>query len=340
LVLLGLLLGVASVDILRGESSAQDAVLEAYFAHAASARQRGQPRRVRIFLQRAIARAPGDARGVLQLGAIVLPTELPRAPLSPEQLRDVARLREAIVVALGPPAVQDAETARRLRRMDAWAAAVHGQLDTAIEAASRACGRLDDETALMLRRLSRAAVEQQQLLQADRALEGARRCAAASVEAVWELGIVRLARGRTAEAVALLREVVQRKPGDLHALRDLAGALLASGDAADALRLYADVAAQCPREARCELDLARAALEARAYDQALAACARARTIAVANDPEPSLVLAAIHLGRNARREAIDAFRDALQRAPGNARAAEGLRNLESAPATGESANPR
>lgn len=336
--LLGLLLSVSSADALRAPSSAQetpDAQLEGYFAHAASALARHQAARARIFLRRAVARAPGDARGVLRLGALTLPTTLPGTPLSDSVRRDVDEVRAAIAVALGPTAVQDASTALLLRRMDAWAQAVRGDLDEAVQNASRSCGRLDDETAQMLRTIARYAVQRDALALADRALDGARRCSAASIDAVWELAIVRLARGQTAEAVTLLREVVQRQPGDINALRDLAGALLASGETADSLHLYTDIAAQCPRDARCHLDIARAALESHEFEQAVTAAVRGRDLATASDPEPSLLLGAIQLARGARREAIDAFRDALRREPGNPRAVEGLRNLNDDAASGE-----
>lgn len=216
--------------------------------------------------------------------------------------------------------------------------AVVGDTAGAVDLLTRACGRLDERSSHLLQRLATFAIEHHTLQLADSALEGARLCDSASVAPLWELAVLRLARGRPSEAVTLMREVVQRQPGDADALLDLAGALLAAGEAASAVRLYTDLTNRCDDHVRCELNLARAALEARAFDVGIAAAERARSHSAEHDPEASLVLGSIYVARGTPRDAEAAFRDALQRAPGNPRASEALRALQSDARTGSPPN--
>lgn len=216
--------------------------------------------------------------------------------------------------------------------------AVGGDFAGAVDLLTRACGRLDARSSRVLRALARIAIEDSRLQLADAALDGARQCDSASVDPLWELAIVRLARGRPDEAVTFMREVVQRQPGNADALLDLAGALLAAGETASAVHLYADLANRCQDAVQCELNWARAALEARAFDVGIAAAERAQARTSERDPEPSLVLGSIHVARGATRDAEAAFREALRRAPGNPRAAEALRGLRGDSRAGGSQN--
>lgn len=305
-----------------------DRVLERTLARAEQELARRRMRQGLALLRRAVLRAPGDARAPLRLAALLLPVELPESA-DAAQVANAVEVRTALEGSATAPGL-DIPTKRRLERTAAWARAVAGDREGAVDSLASRCGRLDDDSALLLRKLAAELARGGRLAEAETALGHASRCAAQLVAPLSDLGAVRLARGRTAEAIETFRDVVRRLPGDADALRDLAGALLADGQTRDALALYSAVAATCPTQARCQLDLARAALEGREPARSVAAAREAMRLDL-RDPAPALVLAAALLATDARPQAAEAYREALRRHPGDVRATEGLRALEAPP---------
>ncbi len=275
-------------------------------------------------LWRAARRAPLDARAPLRLAALLLPGTLGQEP--DDGIREAAAaVRAALETAADAPGIEPSMQ-QQLRLRAAFAQAVAGDPAGAVTSIATRCGRLDAASGDALRVLAAAAVQHDRLADAEGVLDHALRCAGPRDALLADRGAVRLARGRTVEAVDDFREVVRRRPGDVDALRDLAGALLAGGRTSEALTLHGGLAARAPDDARAHLDLARAALEARDLPRAIEAARTALRLDV-RDAEPALLLAAAHLAAGARGAAIEAFREALRRRPDEPRAVEGLRAL-------------
>jgi tetratricopeptide (TPR) repeat protein len=315
----------AVVEAQASPPATDDRILERTLARAESELARGRTRQGLALLRRAVLRAPTDARAPLRLAGLLLPAELPERA-DTVTVASAEEVRSACEGAASATGI-DVTTKQRLERLAAWARAVGGDRAGAIDALASRCGRLDEDAALLLRKLAAELARAEQLLEAETALLHATRCAAQLIAPLSELGAVRLARGRTTEAIETFREVVRRLPGDADALRDLAGALLADGQARDALALYAAVTSTCPTRARCQLDLARAALEAQEPLRAVTAAREALRLD-GRDPAPALLLAAAQLATNQRAQAAEAYREALRRHPGDVRATEGLRALD------------
>jgi tetratricopeptide (TPR) repeat protein len=286
-----------------------DRVLERWLTRAERDHAAGRTASALATWWRATERAPHDPRAPLRLAALLLPASLAAADDDATRMT-AERLRDALETAAAVPAL-DPATQRTLLLRAAFALAVAGD-----EAGSAA----------MLRALAGSAVRRGRLAAAEGALDAALRCAGPGDALHAERGAVRLARGRTAEAIDDFREVVRLRPGDPAALRDLAGSLLAAGRSRDALTLYEGLAARAPEDASARLDVARAALQGRALPRAVAAARDAMRLAP-RDAEPALVLAAAHLAARDRSAAHAAYEEAQQRNPNDRRAREGLRAL-------------
>lgn len=323
---IGLTAALSSRAVVQAQDApvTDDRALERTLVNAEREFARHRTRQALVLLRRAVQRAPSDARAPLRLAALLLPSELSERP-DAASVASATEVRSAAEGAAAAPGL-DLPTRQRLERVSAWARAVGGDRAGAVEALATRCGRLDDDSALLLRKLAAEFARQGQLADAEAALTHSMRCGADVLSPLSELGAVRLARGRTAEAIETFREVVRRRPGDAEAQRDLAGALLADGRAHEALTLFAAVTATCPRQARCQLDLARAALEAGEAARASTAAREALSLD-AHDPAPALVLAAALLATNQPTQAAEAYREALRRRPDDVRATEGLRAL-------------
>lgn len=273
---------------------------------------------------RATQRAPRDPRAPLRLAERLLPETL-ETPCDDANRADAARLRTLLETVAEAPAIEP--TVRQLLMLRAaFAQAVAGDETGAVTALATRCGRLDAASASLLRALAASAVRRSRLAAAEAALDDALRCAGPGDALYADRGAVRLARGRTAEAIDDFREVVRLRPGDRDALRDLAGALLAAGRTRDALTLYDDLAAGTPDDASLRLDAARAALQSRALPRAIESALIAARLAP-RDAEPALVVAAAYLALGDRAAAILAYEDALRRNSSETRAFEGLRAL-------------
>jgi len=301
-----------------------DRVLERWLARAERDVERGRTAAAISAWESAAQRAPQDPRAPLRLADVLLPPTLDDS--SDDASRTSAgAVRVALETAAAAPALDHA-TQRALLLRAAFAQAVSGDHEGAVTALATRCGRLDAESASMLRLLAAAAIRRAELAAAEGALDHALRCAGPGEALHGDRGAVRLARGRTAEAIDDFREVVRLRPGDGDALRDLAGALLAAGRTRDALTLYEGLAARTPDDAAARLDVARAALQGRELPRAVAASREAMRLAP-RDAEPALVLAAALLAQGDRTAAMRAYEEALRRNPDDRRAREGLRAL-------------
>jgi tetratricopeptide (TPR) repeat protein len=301
-----------------------DRVLERWLTRAERDHAAGRTASALATWWRATERAPHDPRAPLRLAALLLPASLAAADDDATRMT-AERLRDALETAAAVPAL-DPATQRTLLLRAAFALAVAGDEAGSVTVLATRCGRLDTDSAAMLRALAGSAVRRGRLAAAEGALDAALRCAGPGDALHAERGAVRLARGRTAEAIDDFREVVRLRPGDPAALRDLAGSLLAAGRSRDALTLYEGLAARAPEDASARLDVARAALQGRALPRAVAAARDAMRLAP-RDAEPALVLAAAHLAARDRSAAHAAYEEAQQRNPNDRRAREGLRAL-------------
>lgn len=319
-------LSTARVAGAQRESRAVDRLLSR--ADAAAARGRGaSARRLRL---RALDRSdPEDGRAALALAA-ALPTA-PAAPLSSGEAdrAHAARVAEALdaFVSTLPRSAARGETGREADRARAWARALAGNLDAAIEQAAGAAGLQDRQSAALLRRLATTAALTDRLHAARRALEAAHRAWPQDNDILSELGAVTLALGAPQLAVEHYQRILGRRPDDLETRRDLAGALVAAGQADAAAALLADALARHD-DVDLRLELAHAALEA--GDAALAE--RASRDAIERLPEDDgrghSVLGAALAARQRRGEARVAFREALRRDDDDLRARQGLAALD------------
>jgi tetratricopeptide (TPR) repeat protein len=313
----------AAAQDISGAAS-PDRTLERWLAKAQRDHDAGRTATAVAAWWRATQRAPHDPRAPLRLAALLLPASL--EPGAEEPVRaDAARLHAALEAAAAGPATEPAMQ-RTLRQRAAFAQAVAGDEAGAVAALATRCGRLDADSAALLRALAASAVRRARLSDAEAALDEALRCMGPSDTLFADRGAVRLARGRTNVAIDDFREVVRLRPGEAAPLRDLAGALLAAGRTRDALTLYEGLAARAPEDAALRLDVARAALQGRALTRAIEAARVAARLAP-RDAEPALVLAAAHLATGDRAAAVSAYEEALRRHPSERRAIEGLRAL-------------
>jgi len=313
-------------------AQAGDRMVERWLARAEGQFRRGRTRAAAQLWRRCIAREPGDWRAPVRLAETLLPDRAAHAAAEPsaEMRRDAAETADVLMVLLGaerPEALEPA-VSHRVHMVRAWAIAVAGDHRGAIEAVALVAGRMDTPAAMQLRRLAALAVLRHDLEAAVHALGAAQRADPVDLTLLTDEAAVELGRGRTLDAIRLLREALHRQPEDESVQRDLAGALLAAGYAAEALDLFAALALEHADDAGAHLSVARAALEAGRAERAERAASVALRLGPERDPEPALVLAAARLLLGRRDAARDAFREALRRQPGNARAREGLRALD------------
>lgn len=194
---------------------------------------------------------------------------------------------------------------------------------SALEDAMHRMRPQSEALATELRTIAAAAVRAHDLPTAEHALDRARETLPQSVEVLSDLGLVLLAQGRAAEAVAVLASAVSRRPGDLSLVRDLAGAHMAAGDPSRAAVLLVetlrdgDLAAV--DAAPLELDAARAFLDLGEHALALDHAERASLLAP-SDAEPWVLASRAHLASGDAEAARAAIDEALRRDPESASA--------------------
>ncbi|HJL19057.1 MAG TPA: tetratricopeptide repeat protein [Sandaracinaceae bacterium LLY-WYZ-13_1] len=325
------LLVIGALALLSTPADAQrPGPVDRWLERAARAAERGHDRRARRILGRALRRADdGDPRPAVAL-ARLLPTspEAVRAPDEALRAR-AAEAEEALSSALAEaPHHTPTEEAERLR---AWALATGGDHVAAVERAAASAGLQDRAGAALLRRLATVSVLRADLSSARRALAAAHRAYPQDNEVLTELGAVELALGDAEAAVGRFERVLGRRPDDLDARRDLAGALVAAGRAAGAVALLARALEAHPDRVDLRLELAHAALEAGDPDRAIRA-ARAALAALPDDDGRAHAALGAALAAAGRRDAAQrAFEEALRRDPADARARQGLAALREPP---------
>ena len=194
---------------------------------------------------------------------------------------------------------------------------------SALEDAMHRMRPQSEALATELRTIAAAAVRAHDLPTAEHALDRARETLPQSVEVLSDLGLVLLAQGRAAEAVAVLASAVSRRPGDLSLVRDLAGAHMAAGDPSRAAVLLVetlrdgDLAAV--DAAPLELDAARAFLDLGEHALALDHAERASLLAP-SDAEAWVLASRAHLASGDAEAARAAIDEALRRDPESASA--------------------
>jgi len=317
--------GLSTVAAAQGRPDA----IERLLARAAQLEERGRGAAAERLRLRALERAaPDDGRPALALAA-ALPTD-PRSPrtLSSEAREAAGRIADALdAFASEAPRHERRAEADRLR---AWARALAGELERAVEQASGAAGLQDRASAELLRRLATSAALEDRLAIAQRALEAAHRAWPQDNAILSELGAVALARGAPTVAIEHFQRVLGRRPTDLAARRDLAGALVAAGRADGAAALLSRAVAAHPEDLNLRLELAHAALEA--GDAALAerAARAAAERLPGDDARAHAVLGSALAAARRPAEARAAFREALRRDDRDLRARQGLAALDGA----------
>ncbi|MGE0789696.1 MAG: tetratricopeptide repeat protein [Sandaracinaceae bacterium] len=294
---------------------------------------RGHRTRAWAILARAAERAPSDV-GLATALARLLPaaSALPAGRADPGVASRAASARDALRRALAaadetsPPA--PAEAYRAL----AWATALAGDLDAAVDDAEARVGLQDRESAELLRDLATIAAGRDMLRLARRALEAALRAYPQDNSTLTDLGVVELALGEADAAAERFARILGRVPTDIDARRDLAGALVAAGRADSALALLARAAEHHPEDPELRLELAFAALEAREPAQAETAARDAIARLPTSDARAHAALGAALAALERPDDAREAFREALRRDPRDVRARQGLSALDAPPA--------
>jgi Flp pilus assembly protein TadD len=279
--------------------------------------------------RRLVVLSPRTAAYVLAYGELALPAGVPDARVS-QARRGASEVHEAVTVVLAPPASHEPNVLRALRRLDARALAWAGRGSEAVSSAIGACGRLDDEGLELLRELAAWRIVDGDSAMAETALDSARRCAGHRPDATVDLAMLHLARGRTVDAVRLLREVYALDTTNSARRHDLAAALAASGTYDEALGLLSPPCEAEPTRV-CLVELAAVSLEARRFEAAAAYARRAEPLAPAPDAEPAYLLGSALAATGQRRGAREAFARALERAPNDLRIRRALEALEREP---------
>ncbi|MCB9591489.1 MAG: tetratricopeptide repeat protein [Sandaracinaceae bacterium] len=296
-------------------------------AQVAAARERGQAERAWALAARAMRRsAPDDGRAAIA-AAEVLP-QLPAEPTAAWRDRAV-RVRDALEAFLA--AAPEHPDVRRAGRARAWAQALAGEHEAAIERAAGAIGLQDREASTLLGRMAALAVLRDDLASARRALVAAHRAYPQDNATLFDLGAIELALGRPAEAAEHYGRILGRRPEDLDARRDLAGALVAAGRPDDAVELLSQAAERHPDVIDLWLELAHAALEATSSSVAEQAARQAIERLPEDDGRGHLALGLALAQRGDRAAAAAAFDETLRRDPGDLRAQQGLVSLREAP---------
>lgn len=279
--------------------------------------------------RRLVALSPRTAAYVLAYGELALPPGVPDARAS-QARRGASEVHEAVLAVLAPPASHEPNVLRALRRLDARALAWAGRGNEAVSAAIGACGRLDDEGLELLRELAAWRIVDGDAAMAETALDSARRCAGHRPDAALDLAMLHLSRGRTADAVRLLREVFALDTTNAARRRDLAAALAAAGTYDEALGLLSPPCDAAPTGA-CLTELAAVSLEARRFEAAATYARRAEPLVGTHDAGPAYLLGSALAATGKRREAREAFGRALERAPDDLRVQRALEALEREP---------
>jgi tetratricopeptide (TPR) repeat protein len=300
--------------------------VDAWIARADALAAAGRRRPALALLRRAVARDPADPRAPLRLATLLLPAE-PAAAAAPGSAERETAVEVSAMLAHTLAAAPDGEATAELRLAQAWADAVAGDHRDGIEGAGAAAGLLDTHAAALLRRLAALAVHRHDLVAADRALELARRADAADVSLLADHATVRLARGLPAGAAAILRDALERRPGDVDLRRALGAALLAAGDETGAITVLSRLARERPDDLRAQLELAQASLEIGDPVRAERAARQALPRSEASDARASVLLGLALAAQQRTAEARQAFQDALRRDPDDPRAREGLAAL-------------
>lgn len=316
---------VAALASSNSDASAQRrGALERWLAQAEQATARGNDRRAWSLWQRAATRQPADGRAASRMAA-TLPADPALAARPTEAVRARARAVEASLRA-HLAATEGSRDARSLEshRAMAWARAILGEHEGAIDAVTSAAGLQDEAAHGLLRRLAAVSIHRNDLDAAHRALVAAHRAVPQDAGALSDLGALELALGRPAAAVERFTRVLGGRPDDLEARRDLAGALIAAARADEAVALLAGAVRAHPDDAELRLELARAALEAgqpvRAEQEVRLLLSRLGDA----DGRGHATLGEALAAQGRREEAEAAFREALRRDPGDLRARRGL----------------
>lgn len=312
---------VGAILLLSTPCAAQPDAVGRLLERAESLEERGRQRQAWRMRMRASERAePDDPRAAVALGRM-LPVAGPIEPPWDERAADVEAKLGRYIESVNRP---DAEA----RRLHAWARALSGELSDGIARAIAAIGLQDRAGADGLRALAALAVAQEDLAAARTALEAAVRAFPQDNDILGDLGAVELAMGRPDDAAERFARILGRQPTDLAARRDLAGALVAAGRPDAALELLRAALRAHPDDADLRLETSYAALEAGAPQTAQTAAEAAIAHLEPNDPRGHVALGAALAAQRRRAPAIAAYREALRRAPNDARARRGLDALE------------
>lgn len=314
---------LVSVLLFASAASAQSRQIERLLASAELAAERGRDAQALRLWRRAAALSPEDPRAALRI-ARTLPADAAAAVEANDAVRERAEEARRLLDAHLEVATGDTAAARRAR---AWASAVLGDHEGAIEAVTGLAGLQDGDSAALLRQLATLAVLAGDLPAAARALVAAHRALPQDSAILSELGAVELARGDPEAAIERFARVLGRDPSALDARRDLAGALVAAGRPDDAVELLSAAIEAHPSEVELQLELARAALEA-GQPQVAERSARAALASLPDGDGRGHTTLGEALAASGRRSAARAaFEEALRRDPHDLRAQMGLDSL-------------
>jgi len=308
-----LVISLAALPLGAPSVLAQDPRADRLLARAEREVERRRPSRAAATLRRAANRG-ADPAAVARLALRLIPEDGACPPW----------LRDALVAPDDPTRDEARALALGLARCDA----ASGSIREAVARATPAVGLQDGAGVSLLRQLAAQAIREGAFDAAESALRVALRSMPQDPELALDLAALLRRRGRAPQAIAVLLELVERRPDFGDARRALGLALLAAGREDEALSTLADLARRADGDERRDalLDLSSAALEAGRRSRAHSAARDAHAL---GDPDGraalGMGLALAAMGRRA--EARDALEEALSKRPGDTRARGALRGL-------------
>lgn len=303
----------------RTNPSRRDPRADALVEQAAQARTAGRRRAALQRYRQALRRDPGHGAALLGFAELALAPIL-AGPARPGPNRLYRELRAAV------------QTYRAHSDTEAWAARYAEALVLAAEghhraAAARTAGPgvgHDPRAAAWLDRIALVAARRGDLRAADECTERARQLAP-SISRDVALADLRMARGRAAEAVAVLRHAAQMSRDNPTVLRRLGEALMAAGRPAEAVPVLRDIVPLCGPT--CHAVLVRAMLQAGDHEGA-GEEARALTASSPGDDPRGPLLEGLAAAASGETELARArLREASRRAPRDPSVRQALRAL-------------
>lgn len=284
---------------------------------------KGETHKAERALQRALKRSP-DLALAQRYAELSLPLRAPSAEDLPAKRRAATLLLRTLERSKGQPWPEN------LPPHAALAHALVGQRDAALELADSAGDAPREAWAESLRAIAALALDAGASETAEAALARARTRSPEDPAILAELGLLALARGDPAAAVAALSQRFALERSSLSARRDLAYALSAAGEPDQGYRLLSADRAACAQAELCLIELSRWALEARELDSALREAQAALERAV--EPVPALyLLAEVHVARGELKQARARYERILAIDPEQLRARAAREALEPRP---------